>query len=404
VSEPPRTARSALGAMTDDRLQLATHLMQAFADRTGLDGRGDPRRRYLWTDAFAVRVLLVLHTRTGAREHLDRAFELVDLVHHVLGRHREDDVRRGWISGLPESQGERHPTAGGLRIGKPLPERRLDEPRGHPHDDRLEWDRDGQYFHYLTQWMHALERLAHATAEPRWIREAIELAEAACRGFVRRDPVTGAPRMAWKASIDLSRPIVDSMGHHDPLDGAITLRRLAATAARLEVDSESIEADAATLRSIGDLVPSWATTDPLGIGGLLAAAHELVDLIAAGEVALDSLLPRVLADTQRSLEACSIERELASPHDRRLAFREMGLAIGLRGVTSMRERLERAPAMFGGEGDLGWFRSHCVAIERFEGLADRIEASWASPAGQASRSWNDHLDIDAVMLAASLVA
>ncbi|MFZ9690919.1 MAG: hypothetical protein ACO3EP_02680 [Phycisphaerales bacterium] len=134
----------------------------------------------------------------------------------------------------------------------------------------------------------------------------------------------------------------------------------------------------------------------------------MVDLIAAGEVALDSLLPRVLADAKRSLEACSIERELALPHDQRLAFRELGLAIGLRGVASMRERLERAPAMFGGEEDLGWFRSHCVAIERFEGLADRIEASWASPAGQASRSWNDHLDthldIDAVMLAASLVA
>jgi hypothetical protein len=130
----------------------------------------------------------------------------------------------------------------------------------------------------------------------------------------------------------------------------------------------------------------------------------LVDLIAAGEVALDSLLPRVLADTQRSLEACSIERELALPHDQRLAFREIGLAIGLRGVGPMRERLERAPAMFGGEEDLGWFRSHCGALERFGGLADRIEASWASPAGQASRSWNDHLDIDAVMLAASLVA
>lgn len=390
--------------MTDDRLQLATHLMQAFADRTGLDGRGDPRRRYLWTDAYAVRALLTLHARTGAREHLDRAFELVDLVHHVLGRHREDDVRRGWISGLPESQGERHPTAGGLRIGKPLPERRRDESLGHPHDERLEWDRDGQYFHYLTPWMHALERLAHATAEPRWIREAIELAEAASRGFVRRDPVTGAPRMAWKASIDLSRPLVDSMGQHDPLDGAITLRRLAATAARLEVDSDSIEADAATLRSICDLVPSWATTDSLGIGGLLSAAQELVDLIAAGEVALDSLLPRVLADARRSLEASSIDRELGLPHDQRLAFREIGLAIGLRGVSSMRERLERTPAMFGGEEDVTWFRSHCVAIERFEGLADRIEAAWASPAGQASRAWNDHLDIDAVMLAASLVA
>ena len=26
--------------------------------------------------------------------------------------------------------------------------------RGAPVDERLEWDRDGQYFHYLTKWMH----------------------------------------------------------------------------------------------------------------------------------------------------------------------------------------------------------------------------------------------------------
>ena len=35
--------------------------------------------------------------------------------------------------------------------------------------------------------------------------------------------------MYWKMSIDLSRPLVPSMGHHDPLDGFITYSELQAT-------------------------------------------------------------------------------------------------------------------------------------------------------------------------------
>jgi hypothetical protein len=44
-------------------------------------------------------------------------------VHAVLGRHRPDDRRTGWISGLEEQEGSEHPTAGGLRIGKVMNER-----------------------------------------------------------------------------------------------------------------------------------------------------------------------------------------------------------------------------------------------------------------------------------------
>ena len=90
--------------------------------------------------------------RTGEQKYRDYAIRLIDQVHRVLGRYREDDARSGWISGLDEEKGHLHPTAGGLRIGKPLKERGEAE----PFDERLEWDRDGQYFHYLTKWMHAL--------------------------------------------------------------------------------------------------------------------------------------------------------------------------------------------------------------------------------------------------------
>lgn len=37
--------------------------------------------------------------------------------------------------------------------------------------------------------------------------------------------------MYWKMSIDLDRPQVRSMGHHDPLEGYVACAQLAATAA-----------------------------------------------------------------------------------------------------------------------------------------------------------------------------
>ena len=135
-----------------DRVQEAARLMSDFAERTGLASER-PQRRYLWTDAFAVGNFLGLARRTGDAVQRSRALRLIDAVHHVFGRHRADDPRRGWISGMSEAEGEAHPTRGGLRIGKSLPERRPDE----PFDNSLEWERDGQYFHYLTKWMQALD-------------------------------------------------------------------------------------------------------------------------------------------------------------------------------------------------------------------------------------------------------
>src|SRR5262245_36756552 len=101
--------------------------MLCFADRTGLasDHSG---RRYLWTDAFAVCNFLGLARDTGEQRFDALAFRLIERVHSTLGRHREDDRRHGRISGLTDAEGQAHPTLGGLRIGKGLPERDPIEP------------------------------------------------------------------------------------------------------------------------------------------------------------------------------------------------------------------------------------------------------------------------------------
>ncbi len=206
----------------DPPLSTVIELMMHFAKRTGLFPVSASPKRYLWTDAFAVCNFLGLYTSTGNEEYRNLALQLVDQVHSVLGRHRDDDQRHGWISGLDEEAGRRHPTIGGLRIGKSLNERRPSE----PYDERLEWDRDGQYYHYLTKWMHALNRASRVTGDRIYNQWAIELARAAHTAFTYISPVDGQRRMYWKMSIDLSRPLVPSMGQHDPVDGFITYHEL----------------------------------------------------------------------------------------------------------------------------------------------------------------------------------
>jgi len=87
--------------------------MTDYGDRTGLATSRHPPRRYLWTDAFAVCNFLELFRQTDDVQYRENALALVDQVHAVLGRHRDDDPRRGWISGLEEENGKLHPTAGG---------------------------------------------------------------------------------------------------------------------------------------------------------------------------------------------------------------------------------------------------------------------------------------------------
>ena len=196
----------------DDAIAVAAQLMSAFASRTGLHPASKNQQRYLWTDAFAVCNFLELLKRTGDEHYRRCATDLIVQVHQVLGHYRLDNVRQGWISGLDEQLGQRHPTKGGLRIGKPLKERQPDEPI----DERLEWDRDGQYFHYLTKWMHALCRAAFVAGDPAYVAQALELGAAAFNGFVHRSASGDVVGIYWKMSTDLSWPPPAIPDRHPP--------------------------------------------------------------------------------------------------------------------------------------------------------------------------------------------
>ncbi len=358
-------------------------IMLNFADDTGLSSSREPRR-YLWTDAFAVCNFLELHRRTQEARYLQLARCLVDQVHATLGRHREDDPRTGWISGLPEEEGRHHPTAGGLRIGKPQPERR-------PHerfDRRQEWDRDGQYYHYLTKWMHALNRVGQVSGEPRYNRWARELASAAHQAFTYTVKPGDGLRMYWKMSIDLTRPLVPSMGQHDPLDGLLTYLELKATA-----EKAALEEPIAEMRSICRGM-SWVTDDPLGLGGLLSDAYRVAQLFVAGALEQPELIAELLGASRTGLAAYVRQNPLALPAHYRLAFRELGLAIGLHAVEQLQPLAQERAALAA--------RAAVESLAHYLPLSEEIEAFWRTPANREASTWTEHLDINRVMLATSL--
>lgn len=379
----------------ENAVAAAASLMKRFAANTGLSGEA-PQRRYLWTDAYAVCNLLELSRRTGQACYHELALRLVVRVHHVLGRHRGDDARRGWLSGLGDEEGERHPTRGGLRIGKKLPERGPDE----PFDERLEWERDGQYFHYLTRWMQALDSVARATRQSRYNLWARELAKAGHDAFVHGPPSRSGRRMAWKMSIDLSRPLVSSMGHHDPLDGFLACAELRTTAEWLHACSgPALQQETSDFLAMID-PRHLVTADPLGLGGLLADAARVAELTEERAMDGSDLMETLLAAAHQGLAFYARQPELSEPASRRLAFRELGLAIGLSAIRIISGQMDAGQYPRAGTRSV---RSAVEALDPFLELEGRIRGFWMDPAHRSVGSWTDHQDINDVMLASSLV-
>ena len=371
-----------------DRQQHAAKLIADFAERTGLTS-DVPAQRYLWTDAFAVCTLLELHACSAEDHYRVQCEQLIDQVHNTLGRHRRDDPRSGWLSGLEEEEGATHPTIGGLRIGKPLPERGLHE----PFDERLEWERDGQYFHYLTKWMDALVRAAILLDRPIYLRHATELAKSVLPRFALRAATGEITALAWKISIDLSRPQTAGSSPHDSLDGYVTFQTL-----RWASDGSSnlsLEQEIETLRH---MCPpgNWATDDPLGLGGLLLDSLRL--LYTSTQVVSDALLlAAILNGVSVGLEHLAGRPFAALPAAHRLAFRELGLSIGLQAMEMIRAQAQHWPGL------AGETQSDLEQVDRLSGLGTQIVDYWAAKDARNNETWRDHQDINEVMLAAALV-
>jgi hypothetical protein len=192
----------------------------------------------------------------------------------------------------------------------------------------------------------------------------------------------GRRRMYWKASIDLSRPLVPSMGQHDPLDGFLTCVELDATRASMSAPGPSLGDVAVDFAAMVDPA-RLATADALGIGGLLIDAHRVQQLRQRGAFFEDGALERALLDAASAgLEAYAASGELRAAASHRLAFRELGLAIGL---SALAETLPHDPAP-----------------RRWAPLRAEVVSFWLRPKHHETAAWAGHQDINDVMLATAL--
>jgi hypothetical protein len=264
-------------------------------------------------------------------------------------------------------------------------------------DERLEWDRDGQYFHYLTKWMHALCRVAIIANKSEYARWAGELASAAFQGFSCASASGGLVGIYWKMSTDLSRPLVSAMGIHDVLDGFITFREVQHAMENMSVASGLSDIPAA-IESLSPLCQGrdWTTDDPLGLGGLLFDAWRLCQLFDPNSHADVDLLEALLDGCSYGLTSFVRAGQLAKAVSYRLAFRELGLAIGLKAVSAIAHEITKFGGQFENPDDL---RRSIKLLQRHESIGGEIIRDWLPHA----EHWRAHQDINEVMLATALI-
>jgi hypothetical protein len=196
--------------------------------------------------------------------------------------------------------------------------------------------------------------------------------------------------MYWKMSIDLTRPLVPSMGQHDPLDGYITSLQL-----RTIADGPDLK-DTAHQFSAMIAGANLTSPDPLGIGGLLIDAYRVWQLMQQDELKEADLLEQLLTASLAGLKYYATSGELQTPAQYRLAFRELGLAIGLHAVQRMWEEAQDNTANSPG------MHAQLKALMRYVPLGEEIESFWRDPENRSTHTWSEHRDINEVMLATSL--
>ncbi|KAL2871150.1 uncharacterized protein BJX67DRAFT_377752 [Aspergillus lucknowensis] len=291
---------------------------------------GGHKGRYLWTDAFGVLNLLTLHTELNrtttastapSNRYLVLAARLIETVHETLGRTRDGSAR------LPGAT-DANPLGGGLRIGKL---------------DAGGRDGDGQYHHYLTLWMFALNRMAVASGEARYNALGVALARAIHAAFfVNRG--SERARMVWKMDVNLDRVLVGSEGNLDPIDGFVVFRLLQAAAAAnadagegqgqgqgRPVLAEEIEDYHRIMKRKGK---HFVSSDPLDLGMTLWTVHWFAEEEWAAELAERCF--------EQIYDLIEIDRYLERSTKYRLAFREFGTALGVRCMAEQETEKERA--------------------------------------------------------------
>ena len=241
-------------------------------------------RRYTWTDAFGVVLLVSLYAKTDERRFLEEAEWVVAEVDRVLGRPR------------------------GIRIGEAP-------------------DRDGQYFHYLAMWLYALSVLAIYL--PDYRRKGVDLVHQIHDAFV----VPGRG-VVWKMKEDLSAPYPGyGYGALDAFDGYVSYRCL---------DENALSREIADMRSlIRSSAAGLTITQDLGLGMMLWLAHFFPHEHWAG-----MQMQRCLSILDRMWDEDGYFCREPGLLGVKFAFTNYGVSIGLQAVGAMSDQVSRLNAFF----------------------------------------------------------
>lgn len=246
--------------------------------------------------------------------------------------------------------------------------------------------------------MYALTLAARVTGNPVYNTWAVELARTAHARFTYLHPHSAQIKMYWKMSIDLTHPLVLSMGQHDPLDGLVTCRELQLTAETISGIQPVLAREITELADIGRGLP-LATSDPLGIGSLLFDASRISRLAVRGGPVYPELLEPVMDSALAGLESFVRTGSLKRPARHRLAFRELGLSIGLAAAEKMPFWIRDNPHLSHRTGPL---KTRVEELGEYVTLKEKIEEFWLDGGNRKSVTWTGHHDINTVMLATSL--
>ena len=114
---------------------------------------------------------------------------------------------------------------------------------------------------------------------------------------------------------------------------------------------------------------------------------------------MTGLLENLLSSGLAGLDSFTGSGYLELPARSRLAFRELGLSIGLAGIEKLPEWMGKNPKVFNMTG------SHHQLVKgllEYVPLREKIEQFWLDGRNRETSTWSDHREINRVMLATSL--
>ncbi|KIJ41464.1 hypothetical protein M422DRAFT_172091 [Sphaerobolus stellatus SS14] len=321
--------------------ELSASAMSRWSPRPSPDGH---RGRYLWTDAFGVCNFLTLYKRTQDQNYLILAERLITNVHDILGYTRDGKSR------LPGATDDK-PLGGGLRIGK------IEESGS---------DGDGQYYHYLTMWMFALNRMAVVSGKNQFNDLAVQLVKAVHPRFVQAREAA-RPRMVWKMSTDLQKVLVPREGSLDSVQGYVVYRL---------IQNASSDPENTLVEEIDDLrrvfhgkYDHYRSLDALDLGMAVWTAHWFTQGKTKEKWAVN-IRDRAL----QCLDALFTEDFFDSalnPPRHRLAFREFGAAMGLRCLDPETQTSEDEKKIY----EMWDFRASIITADwEKQGILDRMSS------------------------------